>query len=121
MFQQKYGDEFLKKIKRDRVTGWKRRLNDTGWGWPIAHLIPFIPIYYFLTRQTITPFLYIAGLGIIHSILFILLFSDSNVKVLLLVEIALVPIVAKIGINSARNRAKNMLKRIDAISTKVPE
>ena len=41
-----------------KIEGWSNRQKDTGWGYAFAHLIPFVWIYYAITRRTITPFLY---------------------------------------------------------------
>ena len=38
--------------------GLANRLKDTGWGYAFAHCLPFVWIYYAITRRTITPFLY---------------------------------------------------------------
>ena len=41
-----------------KIEGWSNRQKDTGWGYAFAHCIPFVWIYYAITRRTITPFLY---------------------------------------------------------------
>ena len=41
-----------------KIEGWSNRQKDTGWGYAFAHLLPFVWIYYAITRRTITPFLY---------------------------------------------------------------
>ena len=38
--------------------GWSNRQKDTGWGYACAHLLPFVGLYYAITRRTITPALY---------------------------------------------------------------
>ena len=62
--------------------GWSNRQKDTGWGYAFAHLLPFVGLYYAITRRTITPALYnILGViilsftyGLVHYTL------DPNVK-----------------------------------------
>ena len=41
-----------------KIEGWTNRQKDTDWGYAFAHLIPFVGIYYAITRRTITPILY---------------------------------------------------------------
>ena len=38
--------------------GFKNRQKDIGWGYAIAHIVPFVGLYYAITRRTITPLLF---------------------------------------------------------------
>ena len=55
----------IAKIKRglgikmtSKIEGWSNRQKDISWGYAFAHLLPFVWLYYAITRRTITPFLY---------------------------------------------------------------
>ena len=50
-----------------KTEGWSNRQKDTGWGYAFAHWIPFVWIYYAITRRTITPFLYQIGRSFIDG------------------------------------------------------
>lgn len=41
-----------------KIDGWSNRQKDIGWGYAFAHWLPFVWLYYAITRRTITPFLY---------------------------------------------------------------
>ena len=97
--------------------GLSNRQKDTGWGYAFAHLIPFVWIYYAITRRTITPFLYqTCGMFIIgFSIGVVFAIINPNVKVETLENLANLggligsPLLVKKGIDKSRLYAKNKL------------
>ena len=77
------------------------RDKDTGWGYAWAHLVPIVPIYYAITRRTLTPILFIAAASFIFSA------AQNNQKeetqiFLILVDFLTTPVVAKLAINHMR-------------------
>ncbi len=78
------------------------RDKDTGWGYAWAHLVPIVPIYYAITRRTLTPILFIAAAGIIFSA------AETNQKeetqvFLAIVNLFTTPVVAKLAIKHMRS------------------
>ena len=100
-----------------KVEGWSNRQKDTGWGYPFAHLLPFVWIYYAITRRTITPFLYqtcgafVIGffIGLVSAIV------NPNVKDETVESLGTIgaligtPLFVKKGIDRSRLFAKNKL------------
>ena len=41
-----------------KLEGFQNRQKDVGWGYAIAHIVPFVGLYYAITRRTITPLLF---------------------------------------------------------------
>lgn len=93
------------------------RQKDRGWGYAIAHLFPFVFLYYAFTRRTITPFLFQMGGSFLISILFGLYvglfnpifvqenekdFNGNLSKILIIFQ----PLFVKIGINKSRKYAE---------------
>ena len=99
------------------VQAYKRRQEDTGWGWALAHAIPiantFVAIFYAISRRTITPLLiyfvscFVAG-GIV-AIFSYELSQDNGFATL--IAILLAPFTIKIGISKARRFAKKRLSQ----------
>ena len=107
----------------EEVNAFRRRQRDTGWGYVFAtSLIPFVGLYYAISRRTITPFLYYFIGSIIYFIvisIFILpitYLSEGFGSFLLgLAYIAFFPYsiyLVKFGIEKARDFAKFELKQI---------
>ena len=100
-----------------KIEGWSNRQRDTGWGYSFAHLLPFVWIYYAITRRTITPFLYqICGAFTIgFSIGFISVLVNPNVEDETVESLGTIgallgsPFLVKKGINKSRLFAKNKL------------
>ena len=65
-----------------KIDGWFNRQKDIGWGYALAHWVPFVFLYYAITRRTITPFLFglLGGIrvGVLTSI--ILNVSNPNIS-----------------------------------------
>ena len=85
------------------------RQKDKGWGYAIAHLFPFVPVYYAWKRRTLTPLAY----AILTNLVIVLVYSDvltpktrekEGIADLILSAI-FTPIVVKEGIRSARNES----------------
>tara|TARA_Y100001970_G_scaffold291386_1_gene428346 strand:- start:6025 stop:6348 length:324 start_codon:yes stop_codon:yes gene_type:complete len=98
-----------------KIEGFQNRQKDTGWGYAIAHVIPFVGIYYALTRRTITPLLYVClgnlTIGFIYGMIIGILNPNYDEKKLedsaTLIGLVSAPILAKKGIEKARNHLKD--------------
>ena len=104
------------------IRAYKLRQQDNGWGYAFAHLIPIVPIYYAITRRTITPYLIFFSVSFV-SIVFTLMISAALGEVVpnnsltisrRLFMIASTPFITKFGINKARKYAKLRLEKIDS-------
>ena len=97
--------------------GWSNRQKDTGWGYAFAHLLPFVWIYYAITRRTITPFLYQFGgtIAIGFSIGFVSAFINPSVDDETVGNLGTLggligaPFLVKKGIDQSRIFAKDKL------------
>ena len=100
-----------------KIEGFKNRQKDTGWGYAIAHIIPFVGIYYALTRRTITPLLFtFLGniiIGFIYGMVIGVLDPNYDEKKLensaTLIGLVSTPILVKKGIEKARKYGKNKI------------
>ncbi len=100
-----------------KIEGWSNRQKDKGWGYAFAHLLPFVWIYYAITRRTITPFLYqISGaFAIGFSIGFFSVIVNPNVDEESIENLGTIgallgsPLLVKKGIDQSRLFAKNKL------------
>ena len=101
------------------IKAFKRRQEDTGWGWSMAHAIPFantfVAIFYAISRRTITPLLiYFPScfvLGFITAIFSYELSQDNGYATVM--ALLLAPPTTKIGISKARRYAKRRLDEIE--------
>ena len=41
-----------------KLEGYQNRQKDVGMGYAIAHIVPFVWLYYAITRRTITPLMF---------------------------------------------------------------
>ena len=97
------------------IQAFKRRQKDTGWGWALAHAIPFansvVAIFYAISRRTITPLLiYLTSCfaaGVVIAIFSYELSQDDGFATLIVLLLA--PFTIKIGISKARRYAKKRL------------
>ena len=94
-----------KSIKPGLVEAYKLRQKDNGWGFAVAHLLPFVGIYYAISRKTITPLAY----DFIPRFILIFLLGDNGLTISFFVT----PVVVKCGIDTAREFAKKKLKEND--------
>ena len=100
-----------------KIEGWSNRQKDTGWGYAFAHLLPFVWIYYAITRRTITPFLYqICGafaigfsIGLVSAIVNPNIEEESVESLGTLGALIGSPFLVKKGIDQSRKFAKNKL------------
>ena len=94
--------------------GFRNRQKDTGWGYAIAHLLPFVFIYYALTRRTITPLLYAVlgniAVGFCYGFIYAFVNPNYEEKNLedsaTLLGLVMSPILTKKGIDQARMYGK---------------
>ena len=100
-----------------KIEGWSNRQKDTGWGYAFAHLLPFVWIYYAITRRTITPFFYqiFGAFAIGFSIGFVSVIVNPNVEEESIDNFVTIgaligsPLLGKKGIDQSRLFAKNKL------------
>ena len=84
---------------------WEVRQKDKGWGYAVAHIIPFVWIYYAATRRTITPALFV-----FFGAFIIGLFAPED-KATPFAFIA-TPFLAKAGIVKAKNYGDLKIKEL---------
>ena len=88
-----------------KEVSWEVRQKDKGWGYAVAHIIPFVWIYYAASRRTITPALFVfLGAFIIG------LFTPEE-KATPFAFIA-TPFLAKAGIVKAKNYGDLKIKAL---------
>ena len=100
-----------------KIEGWSNRQKDTGWGYAFAHLLPFVWIYYAITRRTVTPFIYqiLGAFAIGFSIGFVSVLINPNLEDETVESLGTLgallgsPFIVKKGINKSRLFAKNKL------------
>ena len=100
-----------------KTEGWSNRQKDSGWGYAFAHWLPFVWIYYAITRRKITPFLHqICGTFAIGlSIGFVSVIVNPNVDEESIENLGTIgvligsPLLVKKGIDQSRLFAKNKL------------
>ena len=101
-----------------KVKAFQRRQKDQGWGYAVGQILTPIGLYYAITRRTLTPIAY----DVIGSLLigFFVPTAYSNFAPTLSIEqitivswlasIAATPLLAKTGIDNARDFAKQQLE-----------
>ena len=97
--------------------GYSKRQKDIGWGYALAHLIPFVAIYYAISRRTVTPFLFAfignITIGFIFGFFYALINPNFNEKNLensaTLLSLVTTPVLTKKGIEKARIFGRNKL------------
>ena len=102
---------------RSLIKAFQLRQQDIGWGFALAHLIPFVGIFYAFSRKTITPFLIAIGVNFSTAFLVgFLMFQSSEEElntVVTLLTFVTTPVAAKVGITKARTYAKKRLEEIE--------
>ena len=102
---------------RSLTKAFQLRQQDIGWGYALAHIIPFVGIFYAFSRKTITPFLITIGVNLSAGFLVgILMFQSSEEEtniVATLFSFVTTPVAAKVGITKARTYAKKRLDEIE--------
>ena len=101
-----------------KTKGWSNRQKDKGWGYAFAHWLPFVWIYYAITRRTITPFFYQVGGGFVvgFSVGLVALVVNPKVDNVILGNLVRMaggiasPFLVKKGIDQSRKFGKEKLK-----------
>mgnify|MGYP001316849919 CR=1 FL=1 len=97
-----------------KIEGFQNREKDSGWGYAFAHLIPFVGIYYAITRRTITPLLFVFlgnfVIGFTYGMIIGIFNPNYDENKLenssTLIGLITTPILAKKGIAKARKYSK---------------
>ena len=113
-----YNQNSTRKTKNGSlIKAFQLRQQDIGWGYALAHLIPFVGIFYAFSRKTITPFLIAIGVNLSTGFLVgILMFQSSEEEtniVATLLSFITTPVAAKVGITKARTYAQKRLDEIE--------
>ena len=100
-----------------KLEGFQNRQKDVGWGYAIAHIAPFVGLYYAITRRTITPLLFIFlgnfVVGFAYGFIVAIINPNYDEKKLedsaTLIWLVAAPIFAKKGIEKARKYGKEKI------------
>ena len=100
-----------------KLEGFQNRQKDVGWGYAIAHIVPFVGLYYAITRRTITPFLFAflgnLAIGFVYGFIFAIINPNYDEKELensaTLIGLVTTPILTKKGIDKARKYGKEKI------------
>ena len=107
---EKYSKNYENK---NLINAFKLRQKDDGWGYAIAHLIPFVSIFYAFSRRTITPIIIAiavnALMGFCVGFLFYLEDDETLTNIVTMLSLITTPVSVKYGISKARKYAKKRL------------
>ena len=100
-----------------KLEGFQNRQKDVGWGYAIAHIVPFVGLYYAITRRTITPFLFAflgnLAIGFTYGLIVAIINPNYDEEKLensaTLIGLVTAPILAKKGIEKARKYGKEKI------------
>jgi hypothetical protein len=98
-----------------KEAAFKNRLKDKSWGYAIAHYIPLVWIYYAWTRRTLTPIFWLLGGNLLIGVFIGFLFGqqlkteEAMEAAGTLISFISSPLLAKFGIEIARNYANRIL------------
>ena len=100
-----------------KLEGFQNRQKDIGWGYAVAHIIPFVGIYYAITRRTITPLLFAFlgnfAIGFTYGLIVAIINPNYDEKEFensaTLIGLVTGPILAKKGIEKARKYGKEKI------------
>ena len=100
-----------------KLEGFQNRLKDIGWGYAVAHIVPFVGLYYAITRRTITPLLFTFFgnfvIGFTYGFIVAIINPNYDEKKLensaTLIGLVTSPILAKKGIDKAREYGKEKI------------
>ena len=100
-----------------KLEGFQNRQKDVGWGYALAHLVPFVGLYYAITRRTITPLLFAFlgnfAFGFTYGVIFAIINPNYDEKKLensaTLIGLVATPILTKKGIEKARKYGKEKI------------
>jgi len=100
-----------------KVKGWELRQEDIGWGRALAHLIPLYPLIYGYKRYTWTPMLHTffgtLAIGVVAGIASPNMPKDKANIYGTWMSVIATPLLAKRGIDQAREYAKLKLNQPD--------
>ena len=100
-----------------KLEGFQNRQKDVGWGYAIAHIVPFVGLYYAITRRTITPLLFAflgnLAIGFTYGVIVAIINPNYDEKNLensgTLIALVTMPLLAKKGIEKARKFGKEKI------------
>ena len=100
-----------------KLEGFQNRQKDFGWGYAVAHLVPFVWLYYAINRRTITPLLFAflgnIAIGFTYGAFVSIINPNYDQKELensaKLIGYVITPILAKKGIEKARKYGKEKI------------
>ena len=99
------------------IKAFQLRQQDIGWGYALAHIIPFVGIFYAFSRKTITPLFIGTGVNLSIRFLVVILMLASGEEeanfFLRYLTFVTTPVAAKVGITKARTYAKKRLDEIE--------
>ena len=102
-----------KRFPPSREQAFQARQLDTGWGYAFAHYLPFVAIYYGLTRRTLTPMaVYIAGCALAGFVYGIANPNTSEKQMDTAsswIALGSMPVLIKLGQEKARKHAAKKL------------
>ncbi|KGG03026.1 hypothetical protein EU99_1988 [Prochlorococcus marinus str. MIT 9321] len=102
-----------------KLEGFQNRQKDVGWGYAIAHVVPFVGPYYAITRRTTTPLLFVFlgnfAIGFTYGVIVAIVNPNYDEKKLeksgTLIGLVATPILAKKGIENARKEGQKRLEK----------
>ncbi len=100
-----------------KLEGYQNRQKDVGMGYAIAHIVPFVWLYYAITRRTITPLMFTflgnIAIGFVYGFIVAIINPDYDENKLenysTLIWLVTAPILAKKGIEKARKYGKEKI------------
>ena len=100
-----------------KLEGFQNRQKDVGWGYAVAHVVPFVGLYYAITRRTATPLLFVflgnLAIGFTYGVIVAIINPNYDEKKLensgKLIGLVTTPILAKKGIEKARKYGKEKI------------
>ena len=100
-----------------KIKAFERRLKDKGWGYAFGQILTPVGLYYAITRRTLTPIAYDLTGSLLIGFLVPTAYSyfapelglEQVTLVCWLASIAATPLLAKTGIDNARDHARQQL------------
>ena len=100
-----------------KLEGFQNRQKDFGWGYAVAHIVPFVGLYYAITRRTITPLLFVflgnIAIGFTYGAFVAIINPYYDEKEIensaTIIGLVTTPILAKKGIEKARKYGKEKI------------
>ena len=102
-----------KRFPPSREQAFQARQLDTGWGYAFAHYLPFVAIYYGLTRRTLTPMaVYLGGCALAAFVYGMANPNPSEKQINTAsnwIALGSMPVLIKLGQEKARKHAAKKL------------